>query len=155
VVAGLLLACVTSELPPGRVDGRQWSSDELGLAITFPDGWAIATDPEHFQGGLSGTLLEGRWEQTQVALTWHSARVPGMEQASALDLLHLLAPVVMVRSDPTYRLERIPHCKDAVERRFEGWTQVGLRAGDGLLLLQAWAGTEGLRELVCEHTRWL
>ena len=141
---------MTASAPEGRGDGRQWSG--AGVAMTFPEGWVITT--EHFAAGLSGTLLEGRNGDTQMALTWHAGELPGLHEASALDLLHLLAPVVMVRQDPSYSLERLPYCHDAVLRRFEGWTQFGLRVDGGLLLVQAWDQTDGLRELVCEHTRW-
>ncbi len=154
-MVALLLACATTvQQPDGRIDGRTWSSLDMGLAIDFPQGWVITTEPESFRGGLSATVLEGRHEDTQMALTWHPVRMPGFGQASALDLLHLLAPMVQVRSDPDYRLERLPGCMDAVERRFEGWTQVGLRAPGGLVLLQSWSGEE-LRSLSCSSLRWL
>ena len=153
-MVALLLACATTvEQAEGRIDGRTWSSRDLGLAIDFPTGWVITTDPENFRGGLTATVLEGRHDDTQMALTWHPVQMPGFGEASALDLLHLLAPVVM-QDDPDYRLERLPGCLDAVERRFEGWIQVGLRAPGGLVLLQSWSGEE-LRALSCSSLRWL
>ena len=153
-MVALLLACSSGlNTAESRVDGRTWSSDEVGLALDFPAGWAVATDPQHFRGGLDATLFEASDGSTQLALTWHPVPALGLEQASALDLLHLLAPVVRVRTDERYRLQRLPWCHDVVERRLEGWQQLALRAPGGLVLVQAWSGDA--RDLVCDGVRWL
>lgn len=136
----LLLAC--SKPPPaavGTVSGRTWSAPELGLALEFPEGWALVTDPALFRADLPNTVLEVRLGELQGALTVTPVPPLFAGQTSSLDLLHQLSPALGVSgTDDAYRLARVPHCQGAVQRRFTGLDQVALALPGGLALLNTW-----------------
>ncbi len=155
VVLPLLLACGTpaAELPLGQVQGRTWSSRELGLALDFGTGWALAVDPVHFRSGLTGTVLEARQGQLSVAVTWQPLpSLAALDGLTALDLLPTLQPTDTETQG--YRLERVAGCPELAERHAGELVQLGLRVDSGLVVFQGWgADPAPLRELACGARR--
>ncbi len=147
----LPLACgeAPDEVPLGQVQGRTWSSRELGVALDFGAGWTLAVDPRHFRSGLAGTVLEARYEELSVALTWQPLPAwSPLDDLGALDLMPALLPVDE-RSEG-YRLERVAGCPGLAERHAGELVQLGLRLDSGLLVFQSWGADAGpLRELAC------
>ena len=141
--------------PVGEVVGRTYTAPELGAAIEFGEGWQLALDPQHFRAGLPGTLLEARHGELVAVLTFHP--VPALDLldgAGALDLLPVFHPVA--EEAPGYRLQRLPSCRGAVERRSGEWIHLAQRTSTGLLEWQAFgAEPDALRVLACEGTRLL
>lgn len=163
---GLLLwACAGAPLvPAGVVEGESWAHPPLGLATVFPPAWTVTAEPARFQSGLDGVLAEA-WsddEGLRVAVVFTPLPV-GLDQLSALDLLVSLSPTHHAEADPSYRLERVPGCRDGVYRRRTGSDQrvshqVARRAAGGLVVWQGWQAADrrgaGVRliQLACERS---
>lgn len=134
----LLLACATA---PGRVEGRSFVLPGAGVALDWPSPWTIVIDPKLFRSDLPDLVLEGRAEETLVALSFHP--MPGaatLNVHSALDELMLRWPTPPEAHGAGYSLQRLPWCDGAIEQ--------GVKAEDGRLFLRyAWTTPAGLAVL--------
>ncbi|MCP4807390.1 MAG: hypothetical protein GY913_12105 [Proteobacteria bacterium] len=151
MILALLAACASpTTAPVGEVLGRAWTAPGIG-AVEFPTGWKIVNDPSQFRGGRENTVLEARHGELVAILTFIPL-TPPLSSGSPLDLLPLLHPVDEQATD--YRLERIPQCRGAMERRAGEWVHIAWVTDGGLAVWQAFGDDpEALRTLVCDHTR--
>ncbi len=137
----VVLGCQGPDLA-GRVDGRRWTLPAAGIDQTFPPAWEVTT--EDLSSGLTGLVAEARSadEGIDVAVVLHPLPA-GFGALGALDLLVSLSPTPDALQDPTYLLERVPACGDAVYRRRTGEDrrtvhQLAQRTPLGLLVWNAW-----------------
>ncbi len=165
MIGVLLWACTAPSLAPGGAAvGESWHHEPLGLRTDFPPAWRVTADPAVFSSGLGGVLAEADSpdEGLHIAVVFTPLPV-GLELLSALDLLVALAPSPDVLDDSTYRLERVPSCRDGIYRRRTGTDgrtvhQVARRAEKGLVIWHGWqagdrrgAGVR-LRQIACERS---
>lgn len=158
----LLLACAPPpDGPQGRVEGRTWYAPGTGVAVDFPAGWSIVVDPALFVAELPGTLLEGRREETLLALGhFPTPAARWVPEATAMDLLAWRLPLGEAE---LASYQRLSQCHEAIEQVLVGedgrpLTRIALSGPSGLTLFQAWSPSgapdgEAIRQLVCDATR--